>query len=145
MHSGSPKGLLHGTFPVADYASYDRAIYSACFESCHPPGLVEEQRSTTATRFRNGDDNLHFRHVANQSRGRSCRLCHLPHRSRNPGLVRTSMPFGNEKRLTLEFSAEETGGRCETSCHVPVAYDREEAIPSRMRVREPDSNSEKKP
>ncbi len=144
MHAGSPKGLLRGEFPVADYASYDRASYSACLESCHPPELVESQPTTTATRFRNGDDNLHFRHVAARSRGRSCRLCHAPHQTRNPALVRGAMPFGKE-RLTLEFSVGETGGRCESSCHLPTEYDRELAIPSRMRVLEPRSDSERKP
>ncbi len=134
VHTGSAKGLLRGTFPVADYATYDRSIYSACFASCHPPELIETERTTSATRFRNGDNNLHFRHVAAHPRGRSCRLCHAPHRARNSALVRGSMPFGKEQRLTLEFSAGETGGRCETSCHVPIEYDREVAIPSRMRV-----------
>jgi predicted CXXCH cytochrome family protein len=143
IHDGSPKGLLRGAYPETDYAPYDRASYSACLESCHSPDLVEMEKTTTATLFRNGDDNLHFRHVASPARGRSCRLCHAPHLARNRGLVRTSMPFGKE-RLTLDFSAGETGGGCGTSCHLPAAYDRELAIPSRMRVVERNSNSEKK-
>jgi predicted CXXCH cytochrome family protein len=144
MHGGSPKGLLRGTYPEANYAPYNRANYSACLESCHSPDLVEMKKTTTATLFRNGDDNLHFRHVASPARGRSCRLCHAPHQARNRGLVPTSMAFGKE-RLTLDFSAGETGGGCGTSCHLPAEYDRELAIPSRMRVVEPDSNSEKNP
>ena len=126
-------GPLRGVVPKRPYASYERAAYSACWSSCHLPELVEESTTTTATRFRNGDDNLHFRHVAKQQRGRSCGLCHAPHQAEGPGLIQRGMPFGDEV-LTLEFTPTETGGRCATSCHIPVGYDRQQAIPSIMRT-----------
>ena len=144
VHSGRSKGLLRGTYPMTNYATYDRALYSSCFESCHSPDLIELQPTLSATRFRNGPDNLHFRHVAALSKGRSCRMCHASHQARNSGLVRSSIPFGKE-RLTLDFTAGETGGRCASSCHLPVEYDRDEAVPSRMKVLEPHSVLESRP
>ena len=135
-HGRSPAELLRGTLPSGPYAPYDRSAYSACFGSCHEAELVEAPRTSEATRFRNGDDNLHFRHVARDRQGRVCGLCHEPHLARNQALVRKGMPFGSE-RLTLEFVASERGGSCTTSCHMPLAYDRELAIPSIMRVPEP--------
>jgi hypothetical protein len=47
------------------------------------------------------------------------------------------MPFGREQ-LTLEFTATLDGGECTTSCHIPAAYDRNQAIPSTMRIAEPE-------
>ncbi len=143
VHDGSPKGLLRGAYPATDYAAYERGAYSGCLQSCHPPELVEAKETTTATRFRNAQDNLHYRHVvgAGKNRGRSCRLCHEPHQARNTELIRSSMPYGKE-RLTLDYSAGEAGGRCATSCHITTQYDREEAIPSRMRVLSGESRGE---
>ncbi len=126
-------GPLHGQLPVGLYARYERSAYSACFDSCHEPEIVEEATTTTATRFRNGSDNLHFRHVAKQRRGRSCRLCHSAHQAPGLGLVRRGMPYGSEI-LTLEFTSTSSGGSCATSCHDTLDYDRTKAIPSRMRV-----------
>ncbi len=146
IHGGSRGGLLSGPYPVRDHAIYEQAAYSGCFSTCHPPELVEARLTTTATRFRNADDNLHYRHVVDTTgrRGHSCRLCHASHQARNPQLIRPSMPYGKE-RLTLEFSARDTGGRCATSCHLTAEYDREEAIPSRMRVIAPNPVPEKNP
>ncbi len=134
-------GLIAGELPSTLYAKYSPTLYSACLGSCHSSRLVEEKQSSEATRFRNGDDNLHFRHVARRSRGRSCRLCHTQHVPPNPALVREGMPFG-EERLTLEFTATDRGGKCATSCHVAAEYDRDKSISSSMRVAPPDTPSE---
>ncbi len=136
-----PSSMLHGRIPAGSYATYSRAQYSACFKSCHEPTLVEEQKTSTATAFRNGDDNLHYRHVAKPRRGRSCRLCHAVHSASNAALISDFMPFG-QQRLTLRFEETENGGKCATSCHVPVEYSRHEAIESPMRLADPQEKSE---
>jgi predicted CXXCH cytochrome family protein len=138
-HPAHPKkasDLLYGTLPTGRYVAYERAAYSACTGSCHPPALIEDERTSSATRFRNGSDNLHYRHVVRPRAGRSCRFCHDPHLADNPALVRRGLPFGKQV-LTLDFEVTERGGRCTTSCHIPTEYDRDEAVPSSMRVREP--------
>ncbi len=122
--------LLRGDFPKSLYTSlYTPSTYSACYEAaCHGSELTEEARTDSATRFRNGDDNLHYLHVAAGSeRGRSCRLCHEPHQALNAALIRTGMPFG-KKFLTLEFTSTPNGGTCETSCHASFEYNRKIAI-----------------
>lgn len=134
-HPENPSDLLHGDLPTLRYVAYERAAYSACTGSCHPPALIEEERTSTTTRFRNGDDNLHTRHVVRPRAGRSCGFCHVPHLAANPALVRRGLPFGREM-LTLEFEVTERGGRCTSSCHIPAEYDRDEAVPSAMRVQE---------
>ncbi len=128
-----PPSLLHGSVPAGPYTTYTRAGYEGCYGECHKPELVEKARTTTSTRFRNGDDNLHFRHVAKQTKGRSCSLCHSTHQATGAGLIRDDMPFGNEI-LTLEFSTSEDGGSCVTSCHITTEYNRRNAVPSPMRV-----------
>lgn len=133
-HAENRPALLRGNLPPGAYARYDRQAYSACWEPCHDASLVEEAKTRSATGFRNGDDNLHYRHVVKPARGRSCRLCHAPHRARGPGLIRNGMPYGKEV-LTLTFTPTKSGGKCATSCHLTVEYSRIEAIPSRIRVR----------
>lgn len=135
-HPENASDLLHGELPRGRYAPYERTVYSACTGSCHSPALIEEETTTTATRFRNGQDNLHYRHVVRPGAGRSCGFCHDPHVADNRALVRRGLPFGKE-RLTLNFESTQRGGRCATSCHIPVEYDRQEAVPSAMRVRDP--------
>ncbi len=132
-HGQSSAGLLSGLLPKNNYGTYSQAAFSACFSTCHSPSAIEEPKTEDATRFRNGDDNLHFRHVARYPRGRSCILCHEPHQAENFALIDDHMDYGNEK-LTLEFSITKHGGRCETSCHIPVEYDRDERVPSKMRL-----------
>lgn len=128
-----PTAVLHGALPEELYAPYTRATYAGCFGTCHSPELVEQATTATATGFRNGEDNLHYRHVAKLRRGRSCRLCHAPHDARNPRMIRDFMPFGTQ-RLTLSFLETKGGGTCTTSCHLPSEYNRRAAVPSRMRV-----------
>ena len=132
-HPQNASDLLHGDLPTHRYAAYERAAYSACTGSCHPPELVEDERTSSATRFRNGDDNLHYRHVVKPRAGRSCGFCHVAHIAANPALVGREMPFGKQI-LTLDFDVTERGGRCATSCHTPAEYDRDEAVPSSMRT-----------
>lgn len=140
-HAAGPAELLRGELPVGPYAPYDRAAYSACFnEACHAPELAEQEPTQAATGFRNGESNLHYRHVVQPHEGRSCGLCHAPHLASNPALIRSSMPYGQEM-LTLSFEPTKLGGRCTTTCHIPLAYDRKEAIPSAMRVTEPEPAS----
>jgi len=136
-----PASVVRGTLPTGLYTTYSRSAYSACFDSCHSAALVEDAKTTAATRFRNGDDNLHYRHVAKLRRGRSCRLCHEPHAAENQALIRDYLPFGVQ-RLTLKYEESDSGGKCTTSCHIPVSYSRDEAILSPMRVAEPSSAKE---
>jgi hypothetical protein len=69
--------LLSDNYPSGAYEKYQRENYGLCWK-CHDSALVEASQTTTATKFRNGDVNLHQVHVQKFKRGRACHLCHTP-------------------------------------------------------------------
>ena len=120
-HAADHSRLLDAAYPTGFYQSYREAAYALCL-NCHDAATFNEPRTLTATAFRNGNLNLHQRHV-NKEKGRSCRACHSPHGSRRPHLIVSAFRFG-EHVLGLGYEPTDTGGSCLTSCHVKVAYDR---------------------
>lgn len=112
-------------YPVGVYAGYSNESYSLCFNTkCHK-GLENtfvEPRTLDLTQFRNGNVNLHYRHV-NKKKGRACIICHHNHGTANPALLKDNFQFGN-RLLTIGFEKTETGGKCATTCHRTAEYDR---------------------
>ncbi len=130
-HASDNHRLLNGPYPGEFYASYAEEQYF-CF-GCHDAGAFAEPYTEAATKFRNGNLNLHFRHV-NRDKGRTCRACHDHHAAPNPKLIRDRVPFG-ERFITLEnVELTETGGQCGPTCHQLVKYDRIEAIENGLKV-----------
>lgn len=152
-HGTSEWRMLKGPFPDTPYAPFlSPQTYGLCFR-CHDQRLVTTQPLTQVkavsnpdpakdlssaklpegdrlvrgglTGFRNGDDNLHFRHVNKFDKGRPCRLCHDVHASENPKHLRTTTPFGNWE-FKLNYKKTPTGGSCWPGCHVERKYDREQ-------------------
>ncbi|MCK4993003.1 MAG: hypothetical protein KAS29_21040, partial [Bacteroidales bacterium] len=76
--------------------------------------------TTTATNFRNGDQNMHFLHI-NGTKGRNCNLCHDMHGSPNEHLIADKVMFGNWE-MPVGFKALENGGSCLTGCHAEKQY-----------------------
>lgn len=120
-HASTTRRLLAEAFPEDFYATYSADGYKLCF-SCHSAKSFDSPRTLDQTGFRNGNLNLHFRHV-NRDKGRTCTACHSTHVSRQPKLIHSSFQFG-DKALGLKFEKTETGGSCETACHAPIKYDR---------------------
>lgn len=120
-HASSQARLLGEAFPAGLYQTYSEAAYTLCL-NCHDAGAFAEPRTLSATSFRNGNLNLHQRHV-NRDKGRSCRACHNPHGSYQPHLVTELFRFG-KRNLGIGFESSDNGGSCVTSCHVKVTYDR---------------------
>lgn len=120
-HASTEIRLLAGAYPKGLYQTYSEAAYGLCL-NCHEAASFSEPRTVTATAFRNGNLNLHQRHV-NRDKGRGCRACHTPHGSHQPRLITGGFRFG-ERGLGLTFEATDHGGSCVSSCHVKVAYDR---------------------
>ena len=123
---GSPyKNLLKGTYPDQLYIPYDKdkKPYAFCL-GCHEKNLLTFPDTTIYTKFRDGKRNLHYVHVSNKRKGRTCRLCHEPHASASDHLVRqVGAPFG-EWNIPLQFQATPAGGSCLPGCHGKYSYDR---------------------
>lgn len=126
VHGGDYANLMIRPFPDDFYAPFTVGTYALCF-GCHDSTMVLEKVSTD-TQFRNGDENLHYFHVNDPVKGRSCRACHAEHASNNPFHIRDSVPFG-KWTMRIIFKQTATGGSCLTGCHQERSYDREVPIP----------------
>jgi len=122
-HSSLNPKLLVKSFPEDPYAPYADTQYELCF-TCHKRDLLQYPDTSFATGFRDGDRNLHYLHVNNKQKGRSCKLCHNIHGGDNPTLIAQTVPFG-KWNLPLKFVKTDTGGGCSPGCHKPLWYDRE--------------------
>lgn len=114
--------LLKRVFPREFYAGFALEKYELCF-GCHEKTLVLDRYTTTLTGFRNGDKNLHFHHVNQATKGRTCRACHELHASNNPKHIRDAVPFG-EWQIPINYAKYPNGGKCAPGCHVPRGYNR---------------------
>ena len=126
---------LKTEYPNEFYAPYSDEVYSLCFNAeCHKglENAFTKPRTLTHTKFRNGNLNLHFRHV-NKVKGRTCRACHHHHNAKNPQLIRQYFRF-RKRLLSIEYEKTETGGNCAPSCHMPVEYDRYKPVKILMRT-----------
>ena len=121
-HGSERFRLLKSEYPKEFYAPFRTENFALCF-TCHDPALVRDERTTRLTDFRNGDRNLHFVHVNQSPKGRTCRACHETHASTLPSHIRTAVPFG-KWQLPVNYKKAQTGGSCSPGCHVPRSYDR---------------------
>jgi predicted CXXCH cytochrome family protein len=121
-HGGPNANLLIARFPSEPYVPYTDTEYALCF-TCHKRDLVQYPDTSFATGFRDGERNLHYLHVNNKQKGRSCKMCHDLHGSNQPSLVADSVTFGKWK-LPLKFVKTDTGGSCAPGCHKLQSYDR---------------------
>ncbi|MFZ5759966.1 MAG: cytochrome c3 family protein [Thermodesulfobacteriota bacterium] len=126
-HGSSHAKLLNGSFPESFYAPFHPDQYDFCFR-CHDKELLTAQPVGAQTAFRNGTDNLHYRHVARKQKGRTCNACHTLHASDGDKLINPDgIPFGDWK-IPIRFEASATGGGCVPGCHRPLNYDRQTPI-----------------
>ena len=125
-HTSSDRRMLDRPYPTTNYYDGFSPDRFMCFK-CHNERAFTEPRTLDATRFRNGNLNLHYRHVNRDHKGRSCRLCHEHHASTYDALIRKEAPFGTKIIPITEFSRTENGGSCAPTCHIPVKYNRIEA------------------
>ncbi|MBI5666286.1 MAG: cytochrome c3 family protein [Nitrospirae bacterium] len=122
-HSSDYYKHLKLPYPAGLYASYKEGAYGLCGD-CHKDldKKLSEPRTLSLTMFRNGNVNLHYRHV-NKTKGRTCKVCHSPHGLKDPMLLNDTFLFG-QRMLTVDFEKTETGGQCATTCHRLAKYDR---------------------
>jgi hypothetical protein len=85
--------------------------------------MLKDAHTTTLTKFRNGDLNLHYLHVNKDERGRTCRACHEVHAAKQKHQIRDGVPYGPSGYiLKVNFTQTATGGTCERTCHAARSY-----------------------
>jgi hypothetical protein len=85
--------------------------------------MVKDPTTTTLTKFRNGDQNLHYVHVNKDERGRTCRACHEVHAAKQKHQIRDAVPYGHTGfMLKVNFTPTATGGSCARTCHITRSY-----------------------
>jgi predicted CXXCH cytochrome family protein len=130
-HGSDHFRLLAKEYPSQFYAPFSISNYELCF-SCHPQSLVLNKNTSNLTDFRNGELNLHFIHVNQPEKGRTCRSCHATHASDLPKHIRESVPYGMWN-LPINFEKTEKGGSCKPGCHLPAGYDRDSAVVNQIK------------
>jgi predicted CXXCH cytochrome family protein len=121
--------ILHSPYPRTFYAPFEIGHYSLCF-NCHEKRLVLDEKTSTLTNFRNGNINLHYKHVNKKRKGRTCRACHETHASNYPKHIRRYVPFGKEA-YPIKFTKTYSGGSCKSGCHTLKSYNRIREEPNR--------------
>lgn len=120
-HGSPEKVLLKGKFATSTYViAKSKDNIALCF-NCHDPAIVES-KNTDVTGFRNGQVNLHQKHVT-KYKGRNCVNCHGIHSAPNEFLIVDQSKFGNWN-MPLKFTKTQTGGSCITACHAAKTYSR---------------------
>jgi predicted CXXCH cytochrome family protein len=122
-HGSDFPHLLANNYPDELYLPYQPENYAFCFD-CHGADLAKDRRTDTLTSFRNGDRNLHYTHVNNPVKGRSCRVCHHPHASSQAKLINEKVASFGKWDIPINFTKTDTGGSCMVGCHKPLSYDR---------------------
>jgi predicted CXXCH cytochrome family protein len=121
-HGSNNFRILRSPYPSTFYKPFAVENYNLCF-SCHEKTIVLEPKTTKLTNFRNGNENLHFKHVNKPIKGRTCRACHETHASNHPKHIRDAVPFGSWE-LPVNYQKTKTGGSCAPGCHKLKKYDR---------------------
>lgn len=123
-HGSDHFRMLSGGYPETLYAPYKTGSYQVCLK-CHEKNLLTFPDTTIYTKFRNGNRNLHYVHVSNVRKGRTCRVCHAPHASNGEKLINVEGASFGEWKIPINFKITSTGGSCAPGCHRAFTYDRD--------------------
>ena len=133
-HGSDHFRMLGGGYPETIYAPYKAGSYEGCLK-CHDKNLLNFPDTTIYTKFRNGNRNLHYLHVANVRKGRTCRVCHEPHASNGEKLINVEGASFGDWKIPINFKITATGGSCAPGCHRAFSYDREKPQNYRLEVK----------
>lgn len=126
-HGSNSFRLLNGPYPASFYAPYKPGSYDLCLQ-CHEKDLLRFPETAIYTKFRNGKQNLHYLHVADPRKGRSCRACHEAHASDGEKLISLEGSKFGDWKIPVRFTSTPSGGSCAPGCHREVGYDRETPV-----------------
>ena len=121
-HGSDHFRLLEEDYPQEFYAPYDARTYALCF-SCHNDKAFATAETVKLTAFRDGSRNLHYLHLQQGGKGRTCRACHEVHAGKQKSFVRDGVPYGTGGWiLKLNYKQTSNGGSCAKTCHAEKAY-----------------------
>jgi predicted CXXCH cytochrome family protein len=126
-HGSDNFRMLRGSYPAEIYVPYKEGIYSSCL-GCHEKNLLRFAETTIYTKFRNGKRNLHYVHVVNNRKSRTCRVCHQPHASNGEKLIDKEVLKFGVWNVPVNLTISISGGRCAPGCHQAFTYDREKPV-----------------
>lgn len=126
-HGSDNPRLLKGKYPQNFYQPYEKDSYEFCL-GCHDKNLLRFPETSIYTQFRNGKQNLHFVHVADKYKGRTCRACHEPHAADVEKLMSSEGAKFGDWQVPTRFVKTDTGGSCSPGCHRTYDYDRESPV-----------------
>ena len=126
-HGSDYTRMLKGAYPKSFYQPYTKGSYDFCLE-CHDDNLLRFPETSIYTEFRNGKTNLHYLHVSNKYKGRSCRACHQPHAADMEKLMDEEGAKFGDWNIPTRFIKTDTGGSCSPGCHQSYGYDRETPV-----------------
>ncbi|MBI2520021.1 MAG: hypothetical protein HYV97_06380 [Bdellovibrio sp.] len=132
-HGSDYSRLLLDNYSTSIYNAYPQATnpYAMCF-TCHDDSMLKQTGYEDSTNFRDSAKGLndHWFHVvdaagnSDKNRGRSCKICHDPHGSKQPFNINSTWKMG-ERDIRIEYTQKENGGQCAKTCHVsPRTYTR---------------------
>ncbi len=142
VHGSDHSRLLTANYTENFYEDFNEEAYALCL-TCHDRSIVYADSTWEATRFRDGEKNLHALHVKTDP-GRTCGACHNTHGSQSPVLVRESSPYG-QWMLPLNYKMTEFGGSCAAGCHKPTTYTRGEPPEGWISPSVSESDTEERP
>lgn len=126
-HGSDNFRMLVKSYPAPFYVPYKEGLYDLCF-SCHDKSMLKYPDTTLYTNFRNGKQNLHYLHVSDKRKGRTCRACHDAHAVNDRKLIGADGAVFGKWKIPTRFKTTATGGSCAPGCHRQLSYDREKPV-----------------
>ena len=117
-HGSDFPRILKSHLSTQFYERYTPLQYFLCFQ-CHPASDLFGPDSG----FVRNSENLHRVHVQRQ-RGHNCLVCHEPHGTDQPHLLRSWIRYGPLWAIPLRLQAQEKRKTCQPACHQAEEYGR---------------------
>lgn len=126
-HGTNFNRILVENYSISNYNEYPPAEnapnpYALCIR-CHSDGLLNKDE-VESTNFRTPVKNLHWKHVVEEKPGKSCKICHDPHGSKQDAFINETWSMNGEP-IMIKYTKTETGGNCTFTCHDLRTYDRQ--------------------
>lgn len=127
-HGSKFNRILIDNFSTSNYNEYPPKTgapnpYALCAQ-CHDTDSLLNKDDTESTGFRTPVKNLHWKHVVEEQPGKSCKICHDPHGTKNDSFINDSWSM-NGQAIGINYTKTQNGGSCTMTCHDTKTYSRQ--------------------